>query len=315
LSVQKNSLLQRILERYPNYHHSIFTGTVGKNRKIIVELGKGHKSLVFVKVAISPTSAALIHNEFLSLSKLEAENFTTIRVPEILGYRKCEFLELSNVKPQNSKQPAKLLNMQVLALAQLNSVNHAHVKWVNMREKGEIESLINKIREKEKVANGLDADKVNSYMDKLTSLSAKFNDETSFSCGFSHGDFTPWNMYLTDATLHIYDWELSHHALPILFDLFHYVFQSEILVNHSDYSGVKNEIERVLSLSSTKALIKKFNVDVGKSFIFYVLYISSYYVDLYSDQKELHQQAFWLFDVWHVAATDVLSMNNSNVFD
>jgi len=315
LSVQKNSLLQRILERYPDYHHSIFTGTVGKNRKIIVELGKRYKSLVFVKVAISKTSAALIHNEFLALSKLETENFTTIRIPEILGYSEWEFLELSNVKPKNSKQPAKLLNMQVLALAQLNSINHIHVKWANMSEKHKIERLINKIREKKKVDNGLDEDKVNSYMEKLALLSAMFNDETSFSCGFCHGDFTPWNMYLTDTTLHIYDWELSHNALPILFDLFHYIFQSEILINHSDYSRVKNEIERVLKLSSTRALIEKFNVDVGMSFVFYVLYISSYYVDLYSDQKELHQQAFWLFDVWNDAAMDVLSMNNGNVFD
>lgn len=315
LSVQKNSLLQRILDKYPGCSHSIFTGTVGKNRKIIIELGKGFKSQVFVKVAISKASKELIHNEFLALSKLKDEKLTTICVPEILGYSSCEFLELSNVKPQKSKQPAKLIDRQVIALSQLNSINHIHVEWNTMSEKHEIEFLINKIKKKDKADNGLDASKINAYMEKLSLLSELIDGKTDFSCGFCHGDYTPWNMYVTEHMLYVYDWELSRNALPILFDLFHYVFQSEILINHSDYSSVKNEIERVLKLSSTRAMIEKFNVDVGMSFVFYVLYISSYYVDLYSDQKVLHQQAFWLFDAWNDAATDVLSMNNGNVFD
>jgi len=98
--------------------------------------------------------------------------------------------------------------------------------------------------------------------------------------------------------------------MPVLFDLFHYIFQSEVMINRSDYMHVKNEIERVLSLISTKQLIKQLDVDINVNFIFYLIYISSYYIDIYSEQKELHTQAFWLFEVWDDAVSDALDSPN-----
>jgi hypothetical protein len=310
LSVHEGSLLQRILGKYPGYNHSIFTGTVGKNRKIIVELNNGYKSLVFAKVAISNTSKDLIQNEFHVLSKLKRENLTSIYVPTVLAYSEKELLEISNIKPKRCKQPSKLIDVQIVALTQINSINHKHVQWKDMQAKFEIESLIEDLKVKVIVDNGLDGQRIDSYIEKLSLLRKTINNEESLSCGLAHGDFTPWNMYINHEKLYIYDWELSKETMPVLFDLFHYIFQSEVMINRSDYMHVKNEIERVLSLISTKQLIKQLDVDINVNFIFYLIYISSYYIDIYSEQKELHTQAFWLFEVWDDAVSDALDSPN-----
>ena len=307
LSIHEGSLLQRILDKYPDYNHSIFTGTVGKNRKIIVELNNGYKTLVFAKVAISDTSKNLIQNEFHVLNDLNHRDLTSIYVPKVLYYSEKEFLEISNIKPKRYKQTSKLINVQIASLIKINSINHKHVQWKKMLEKYEIEGLIDNLKVKVIVDNGLDRQRVDSYIEKLSLLCKMINNEMNLSCGLAHGDFTPWNMYINHEKLYIYDWELSKETMPVLFDLFHYIFQSEVMVNRSDYVHVKNEIERVLGLISTKQLIKKFDVNINRNFIFYLIYISSYYIDIYSEQEKLHMQAFWLFDVWDDAISDVLN--------
>jgi len=310
LSVHEGSILQRILDKYPGYNHSIFTGTVGKNRKIIVELNNGYKSLVFAKVAISNTSEDLIQNEFHVLSKLKRENLTSIYVPTVLAYSEKELLEISNIKPKRCKQPSKLIDVQIVALTQINTINHKHIQWKDMQEKFEIESIIENLKVKAMANNGLDRRRISLYIENLSSLCKTIGDEVRFSCGLAHGDFTPWNMYINHEKLYIYDWELSKGAMPVLFDLFHYIFQSEVMINRSDYAHVKDEIGRVLSLISTKKMIEKFNADINVNFIFYLIYISSYYIDIYSEQKELHIQAFWLFEVWDDAVSDALDSPN-----
>jgi len=310
LSVNEGSLLQKILDKYPGYNHSIFTGTVGKNRKIIVELNNGYKSLVFVKVAISNTSEDLIQNEFHVLSKLKRENLTSIYVPTVLAYSEKELLEISNIKPKRYNQPSKLIDVQIVALTQINSINHKHVQWKDMQEKFEIESLIENLKVKVIAGNGLDGQRIDPFIEKLSLLRKTINNEESLSCGLAHGDLTPWNMYINHEKLYIYDWELSKETFPVIFDLFHYIFQSEVMINRSDYMHVKKEIERVLGLISTKQLIKKLDVDINVNFIFYLIYISSYYIDIYSEQKELHTQAFWLFEVWDDAVSDALDSPN-----
>jgi len=180
---------------------------------------------VFAKVAISNTSKDLIQNEFHVLSKLRCENLMSIYVPTVLAYSEKELLEISNIKPKRCKQPSKLIDVQIVALTQINSINHKHVQWKDMQAKFEIESLIEDLKVKVIVDNGLDGQRIDSYIEKLSLLRKTINNEESLSCGLAHGDFTPWNMYINHEKLYIYDWELSKETMPVLFDLFH-IFHS-----------------------------------------------------------------------------------------
>ncbi|MFM8741604.1 MAG: phosphotransferase, partial [Cytophagales bacterium] len=59
----------------------------------------------------------------------------------------------------------------------------------------------------------------------------------------SHGDFTPWNMYVdSKAGLAIYDWECARRNMPFGFDAFHFIIQNQILVKRNRWSDIEQLI-------------------------------------------------------------------------
>jgi hypothetical protein len=63
LEVFKDSILDRIIKQYKDFNYSIFTGTIGINRKAIIELNQNNSTKYFVKVALTEQSKELINNE------------------------------------------------------------------------------------------------------------------------------------------------------------------------------------------------------------------------------------------------------------
>jgi len=50
-------------------------------------------------------------------------------------------------------------------------------------------------------------------------------DKVTVPCGFSHGDFVPWNTRVVDGRLMVYDWEACEGGVPLGWDAFHFSMQ------------------------------------------------------------------------------------------
>ena len=58
------------------------------------------------------------------------------------------------------------------------------------------------------------------------------------SCGIQHGDFVPWNTHLHPNGLLLFDWESAAWQVPVLWDKFHFLSQTECHLNlHHQESG------------------------------------------------------------------------------
>jgi len=110
------------------------------------------------------------------------------------------------------------------------------------------------------------------FFEEMPSLKNNISIEIT---GWSHGDFTPWNMYITQDKLYLYDWEMSQKDMPLLLDICHYVFQKNILIKRSSFAEIDQEF---------------------KAF----------------QQGHLHEQAHWLMDTW-LEAMDALPMQTGVV--
>ena len=113
-------------------------------------------------------------------------------------------------------------------------------------------------------------------------------------------------MFIKDDLLYILDWEMSSENFPIFFDLFHYVFQAEILLNRSDYGIIKEKIVLVLMEDFTSRITNSFNVDINQHFIFYLIFNITKYLNLYVEQDVPHIQIYWLVAVWEEALQDII---------
>jgi thiamine kinase-like enzyme len=78
----------------------------------------------------------------------------------------------------------------------------------------------------------------------------------------AHGDFTPWNTFLQDGRLYVFDWEYANLAWPVGFDLAHFILATippdqqpdslaDLLskISHEHFSGNKTAAWRSLILS------------------------------------------------------------------
>jgi hypothetical protein len=66
-------------------------------------------------------------------------------------------------------------------------------------------------------------------------------------CHLSHGDFTPWNLRVDRGELRAFDWEFCAPNRSALYDLFHFVVQTGVLVSRLDAPAILRNVEEVLA--------------------------------------------------------------------
>jgi hypothetical protein len=308
LDIMQGSILSAVIENSENLNFSIFFGTVGPNRKVVFHIRTSNGDSSFLKYAISKESRALVDNEFTTLSKLKKLNPYEIGIPEIKNYEESSYIEVTNIKPMKFLQPLSLNKSYLDAIHNFNFLDSKVINWNKNPHYHDISIMLKKISSKSPLDELMPLNKIKTFLHEAKMKYDLLDKNKSTLCGLAHGDFTPWNTYLCkkNNNVHIFDWELSKINTPIFFDAFHFIFQSNILVKRRSYNNFKDEIKDLLR--DLFLLIDQPDNRANyiiQSYIFYLLYISSYYINIYMNQTKLHEQAYWLIDSWILALIDL----------
>lgn len=307
INIKQGSKLDTVLTKHKRYEFSIFTGTVGINRKAVIELHDNKYVNFFVKIALTESSKGLVQKEAESLEFINTLKSKTLVVPKLLSYDNNDTIAISNIKPKSFEQSSVINTLHIDALSELYKQSHNNIKWTELTSLKDSKinalSLINGYD----IVNNLDEKQVKKLAINILLLTEliEHHDE-SLTVATSHGDFTPWNMYPSKDTLHLFDWEMSKKNTPLLYDAIHFIFQSQIMISHTNYIGVLGEIYKLRKLKSTIELIQSYNVNFDKNYMYYLVYNVTYYLNKYIKQKYLHEQVFWQIDLWEAAVNDVL---------
>lgn len=288
-----------------------FFGTIGINRKLIFNINKSNKKFSFIKVATSKQSQLLITNEhfFLSkLSKLATNNFIS---PEIICKLNDNAIEISDIKPSPSSQPTKLNQYHINTIYQINSIDKKIIRWPEISIFDHFDDLFTTIKIKEIKNSFITSNFVEEFLDNSRRVLSFIKIDETVLCGLFHGDLTPWNMYFNkENKIHLYDWELAKTNMPYFLDLFHFIFQSNILLKNSKFSDFKQELINLKNNKLISKYIKKENnINIDQNYIFYIVFISSYYLNVYLDQENIHKQALWQTECWNDALLDSIKFN------
>ena len=284
---------------------AVFTGTKGENRKAIATLCEEGLCKEFAKIAITPESEKLIFIESQQLGYLSKFKFKNLHLPTV--NLKDNVLMVGNVKPTKEIEQQELSSIHLKALAEMYAVNVTAKPLNRLQIYHDIEEWINNIMSRD-VVNDIDATKCKRLAQQLLYLLKGMEVDEMIPVAFAHGDFTPWNMYLAENSLHLFDWELSQKEMPLLMDSFHYIFQKHILIQRAPLKDIKSQIAQ-LELKA-KDMIVQYNISFDLHYKLYLLYTISYYIPKYMVQRNLHQQAHWLMDTWEQAIEDCLSEQN-----
>lgn len=282
---------------YDNY--SIFTGTPGPNRKLLVEVNKNGKTTRFIKLAINDQSKELIKNEVKTLRSIAALEPEIIKVPQITNTDSHDIAIIENIFQDNSIKSDSLTEQHFPALHELYRKSMSNEILETSEFWNKLTHNIDSFEDDSRLNNSLNI----SY--NLKKLRDSIDTIHKIPVGIAHMDFTPWNMYLNNQYLCVYDWELSEKKIPLLFDLFHFIFQSEILAKHSRFEKIKEQIHHVINHPKVKQIISDFSIDVDLHYKLYLLNNISYYMKIYSEQTNLHMQVAWLTNIWNESLEDV----------
>ena len=311
IEVFKDSIIDKILKQYKDSNYSIFTGTIGINRKAIIELNQNNSTKYFVKVALTEQSKDLINNEKEILNELNKYQYQSLIIPKIIESDE-NYITIDNIAPKNQTQSSSLNEIHLNALDEIYSktVENKSIKDSTYFEviKENLDELSNTSLNK-----NFDKNKIEILIKNMKIILESLNSEKEISFAYGHNDFTPWNMFIENDHLYLFDWELAKKDIVLLYDFFHFIFQSQILISKSDYKTIFEVIAtRIKNNSKLKDIVQKYNIDINENYKLYLLYTVSYYLDKYNNQEKLHDQVFWLIDVWFDAFNDLVDKKRTN---
>jgi thymidylate kinase len=268
---------------------AIFTGTTGPNNKLILYI-KGAKRSSFFKIATSSNAENVIQREYEALSQLGVQPIITFTVPSI-SFKDKGVIGLEDIAEQ-TKRDASFSDLHINALQEIKTLTGSTLQVSDSAIGQQTKAILTDLLQTE------DARVPKGMLKKLVILSDQLAQQT-VQFTLSHGDFTPWNMYVKGEKLAIYDWELSHDALPIGYDAFHFMIQHGILVERASWTKIKAEMERRIPNS--------FFGDAAQRETYLQLYLLTHVVrslKIYSEQAQWHTQVEWLMQTWNEALSE-----------
>lgn len=276
------------------HQHAIFTGTVGENRKAIVLLQHADKKASFVKIPLTPSAADLVLNEFHTLNSLLGLHFDKLLFPHV---RRLEAgILLSDIRPPHPIPSSRFTDLHLQALVELTRQTAFTASSTGFLPTLGILRQLQTLQATDSFGE-LDPGTVLQLRKNLFTLQERLSHIEHWPVSLSHGDFTPWNLYLCRRAIHLYDWELAK-TLPWLYDAFHFIFQTGILLRRETLNSIIGELNHLGKQPAIRNLLRHSTASFDELLGFYLLHNTAYYLPRYVVQKPLHRQAHWLLHTW-----------------
>ncbi|GEM_PF-1222637 len=274
--------------------YAIFTGTPGENRKAVISFEQGQKATRFLKMPLTESAKKLVAKEWDYLRLLQSYKLRKIVLPK--PKRIGDNLMVSNIRPEQETSNNDLRGLHLTALYELYKQTAAPALLQKSTAWLGIQKEVAFIGHAE-ISNDLPKEKIKRIHSLLNQLVQQLNTNDLVPISIAHGDFTPWNSYLSDKAVHVYNWGLAER-LPLFYDAFHYIFQSSILIKRLPFTAIERQITAFAKIPIVEQMISEFDVNYEQVYQFYLLRNIAYYIRRFINQPELSSQAHWLIDTW-----------------
>lgn len=279
-----------VLAPFIKHNFALFTGTVGQNRKLVL-----FAKQQFLKIALGPSSQKLLDNELNTLNQLKSN--TNVEIPTAKSIA-SGILSLTDLG-SNGKRETSFSSLHARAIQELS--NREFMPSLKFKNAAAFQIGV----EQRQLCAEPSAQQIPTFLiEKLEALGNVLA-EKYLTFGWAHKDFTPWNCFVSEGKIKLYDFELAEEELPFGYDAIHFVMQQGILVDRLPWKTIKPKVKAAYDLLSKEANHSK---DQFQDALGAYLYINtSYYVNAYSRQPAWHVQVNWQLNTWNDAISDVLS--------
>jgi thymidylate kinase len=270
--------------------YSIFMGTPGLQRSILVALILKNEVTQFLKIPTNKASAQLIKHEKEAILSLRSISTPLLKVPDFFLTKNSDTLLMENLQKNNSIRTDEFKTIHAQFIADNFTKNIKKTKLMNCE-----------FWFKTKTSFELSRFYANPQLSKLGQLGRKviklIDERIDICTHWAHGDFTPWNMVITDNKIALYDWELFKDQAPALFDLFHFHYQKGILMDYSSLDTIQMQLDSTFQITVLRHLILETELDIQLYNRLYLLSTISYFIEVF-EQQEISSQNQWQINTW-----------------
>lgn len=201
-----------------------FTGTDSPHRKVAVQIMTEQGEIRgFAKVTRSETVGELLRHETETLDLLNTLAFETAYVPKVVfggQMNGVHLLVTDTLKTRRTKAKIKIEKLHIDFLNELfNKTTRnplADETWFAQQ----LEMRYSTVAPRMSAAWQSRMVKSLHYISK--------NSRGLLPPSLSHGDFTPWNTFIVNDKLYVFDWEYSDTIYPLGYDLIHFMLAQSI---------------------------------------------------------------------------------------
>lgn len=280
---------------------TIFMGTPGIERSVLVGMYQKNHCNSLMKVGMNSLSLRNMENEGNFLYKLQQKNWQYVNLPQLM-HRNRDALVFSRLHAKDQKATHQFTKLHANAFLEITNTSRSLQQFESSSFGEQILDNCAFIERNSKSKSPLEK----SLLEAVDKIPANLH----FSAALAHGDFTPWNMFVTKSQLHVYDWEAAMHYAPLLYDLIHYHFQTGIFVKKWSFQKIYSQIKfSIESNEDVRKLVHRHVVDLKMHVHLYLLHLVSrkcvhnLLVPEVSDTTLQHRNKVWEEAMRYVAPT------------
>ncbi len=206
---------------------ALSSGTPGPSRKVTACLiDESGYPTVFVKLGDTDKAIASVQHEFDMLNYVGCREYESFEIPIVLGYEMRETFTYIATRPIGKTRPS---GYTLLPL----HINFLRETYKPVDGQYPVDDLVHELTSRyDKIKDSLPQEFSAALAESILYIEDAILYKGMHS-QLSHGDFAPWNVYLTPKRLVLLDWESAKISQFPLADAFHFVMQVELLVKNT----------------------------------------------------------------------------------
>jgi len=257
-----------------------FSFQMGRGELDMIVLATGNELYPdhYMKVPLSREGGLCISREAEILNYLKTGEFEYLDVPEVIEHR--QRLVITNICPSTQYANNELTLPHLRAIKELYDFTFAEKRLGSLKIWEEVIDDLLLLEKRISITKGPIKSKLKSGSKILWRIKEEFSDGERIPTTLAHGDFTKENMFLGKEKIHVIDWK-NAEQLPLYFDLFHYIFMTDLATDKSAFHIIYDKIEQIFWDNNFLKNFEDYQLDWKRSFRFYLLKtIPRYLIDI-----------------------------------
>lgn len=255
---------------------ALFTGTPGYLRKSTLQIMDGSGDILgYCKVATNPQTKEVVDNEAQTLKLLLGVDLGAATVPELIF---CGELPDATTVLIQSTRKKHLSSAPLVPETIHNDFLTRLFAETRTQQRFKESAAYREIADRLAAVEGFADRKLMRDLFSAFEWSARVLDDAKTPLCLAHRDFTPWNTFLAEDSLYVFDWEFARTAWIPLEDAFHFVLQKGILVEHAREDVLWQRL--IEDTTQEGKFLRTHSMSIGIEGDVYYGYLAFYLVDI-----------------------------------